>query len=839
MKKKIWFSLVLVILFFSLVPVVSSSKNSKSVEVAEEAEVVEVESNFGGYTRHYLVTIIRDDYGVPHVFSKSKEGLAYGAGYAMAQDRLWQADLYRRDAFGSLAEFGFASIDQDYNTRTLGYSKEELLDIFNDWVPSFPAAKLKEMTIAYVEGLNRYISEALEAYSLGDPSLMPIEYLPGVITPDGLPLEPFTIADTVAIVVMMAWRFGATGGNELSYASRYETLSSLYGDTIGWDIFNDLYPQVDPGAEVTIPDSGCGAPAYLTQSAKPILPENIGDVYQEYEDFKSGRKELSESLGLPTKFGSNAWMINPWKSAEWNAMEVGGPQMGHSTPQIVLEIGLHGAGINAVGMMMPHAPSILIGVSNFGAWTSTTGGSDTIDTYIDVVNPDDPTQYLHNGQWVDMEKRTERIYGYRKLTYKDKVIYRTMHGPIIANDSANNLVFTMAAPFYKNELAAEEGWSLFQQSRNLFQMQEACKRVDLSHNFYWVDKEENIGYWHSGAYPIKPEFGIGGRVIDDRFPLWGTGEEEWVGVTGFAEMPKCVNPDQGFLANWNNKPIANWPYAEADWGEGHRVKRIQQLLAARDDFTFEDMNRINMDAGYNHIPGMNLLHFLVDAAQTSVNPDVQAALPYLESWDHHYNDVIAPTYPDPLATYDDPGLTIFDAWYDRIYDEVFDEPGVGGSLSLLIHIFDGVDTKLPLNFDYLGGEDKNAVILRALEDALDTLEVNFGSEDMDTWLTPVRITYLWSLGALPTPTMHAMNRGTYNHIVEMPNNHRPFWCRRFYPHAVNVIPPGQSGFFNIVTGISPHAYDQLGLYDTWTYKPVRFSKWSIWHVRESVKFLVY
>ncbi|MFX1490151.1 MAG: penicillin acylase family protein, partial [Promethearchaeota archaeon] len=121
MKKKIWFSLVLVILFFSLVPVVSSSKNSKSVEVVEvdeDAEVIEVESNCGGCIRHYLVTIIRDDYGVPHVFSKSKEGLAYGAGYAMAQDRLWQADLYRRDAFGSLAEFGFASIDQDYNTRT-------------------------------------------------------------------------------------------------------------------------------------------------------------------------------------------------------------------------------------------------------------------------------------------------------------------------------------------------------------------------------------------------------------------------------------------------------------------------------------------------------------------------------------------------------------------------------------------------------------------------------------------------------------------------------------------------------------------------------------------------
>ncbi|MFW9874095.1 MAG: penicillin acylase family protein [Candidatus Thorarchaeota archaeon] len=782
------------------------------------------------------VTIIRDNYGVPHIFAKTKAGLAFGAGYAMAQDRLWQADLYRRSAFGSLAEFGLASIEQDYNTRSLGYSKEELLEIFENWEPSFPEAKLKEMTLTYIDGINLYISEALDAYGNGDPSLMPIEYLPGVVTPDGLPLEYFTIEDTTAIVVMMAWRFGATGGNELSYASRYMDLVSNYGEDVGWDIFNDLYPQIDPGAESTIPDEGAHYPAYLTRSFKPTLPNNIQDIYHNYEEIRMGQTKLLESMGLPTKFGSNAWIVNPWKSESRNAMQVGGPQMGHSTPQIVLEVGFHGAGINAIGMMMPHAPSILIGVSDYGAWTSTTGGSDTIDTFVEVLNPANPTQYWYNGEWVDMEKRTEKIYGYRKLYYEERDIYRTVHGPIIAMDSVNGLAYSMGAPFYKNELAAEEGWSLFQQARNIYDMQEACKRVELSHNFYWADRRGNIGYWHSGAYPIKPETGKDGRVIDDRFPLWGTGEEEWVGVTGFEEMPKCINPDQGFLANWNNKPISNWPYAEADWGQGHRVRRIQELLASKDKFTFEDMNSINMDAGYNHIPGMNFLHYLVEAASGSSDPDIIAALPYLEAWDHHYNDVIDPMYPDPSATYDDPGLTIFDAWYDKIFDEVFDEPGVGRSSSLLIHVFDGEDSKLSLNFDYLNGEDHDDVIIRALKLALDELETVFGP-DISTWLTPVMLTFLWSQGALPTPIMHRMNRGTYNHIVEMPKNQWWRWYRKPSPHAVNIIPPGQSGFFSIVTGISPHAYDQLELYDTWTYKPVLFHYRDIKEVAESTMTL--
>ena len=784
----------------------------------------------GGRRKHTEVTIIRDNYGVPHVYAKTKEGLAFGAGYAIGQDRLWQADLFRKQAFGNLFEFGLGSINADYVTRSTGYSREELLEIWENWEPSFPKAKLKEMLLAYRDGLNLYIAEANEALANGDPSLMPVEYLAF-----GLPLEPWEVEDSIALFVMMAWRFGATGGNELSYSGQYQTLTSNYGEDLGWEMFNDLYPQQDPGAEVTIP-SGASYPNLKGSGCKPTnLPSNIGEIAQSYEEFRMAQEQSLNSMGLPTKFGSNAWVLNPWKTESGNTLQVGGPQMGHSTPQIVSEIGLHGAGIDAVGMMMPMAPTILIGVSQYGAWTSTTGSSDIIDTYIEVLNPDNQYQYLYNGEWVDMEVRTERIYGPLKSFYVEYDIYRTVHGPLIHPvagwDLANNIAYTVKVPFFKNELDAEEGWMLFQQARNIYDMQEAATRVKLSHNFLWIDRRGNTGYWHSGTYPIKPIHGKDGRLIDDRFPLWGTGEEEWVGVTGFDEMPKAINPDQGFMANWNNKPIADWPYSEADWGQGHRVKWIQELLAADDELTFEDMNRINMEAGYNHIPGMSLLHFLVEAAGTSADQDIIDVLPYLEDWNHRYNDEVAPNYPDPAGTYDDPGLTIFDEWYGNIFGEVFNEPAVGGSLSTLIHVFDGEDSTLPLTVDWLNGEDKDAVINRALKMAIVDLKAARG-DDISTWLTPVRITYLWSQGALPTPRMHAMNRGTYNHIAEMPKNNRWHWFRKPAPRAVNVIPPGQSGFLNYL-GEYNHAYDQLPLYDTWTYKPVLFNKKDIKKVAES------
>ena len=64
------------------------------------------------------VRIVRDDYGVPHVFAKSPQGLFFGFGYSVAQDRLWQAEINRRMALGTLAEvFGPTALSSDVFAR--------------------------------------------------------------------------------------------------------------------------------------------------------------------------------------------------------------------------------------------------------------------------------------------------------------------------------------------------------------------------------------------------------------------------------------------------------------------------------------------------------------------------------------------------------------------------------------------------------------------------------------------------------------------------------------------------------------------------------------------------
>ena len=762
-----------------------------------------------------LCTIIRDNFGVPHVFADTKADLAYGAGYAMGQDRLWQADVLRRAAKGRLAVFGLASVGEDAATRTLWYGEAELQQMYDEWDPGTGYEHLKDMIEAYVDGINAYIEQAKNNLT----TLMPAEYMVQELVSY---LEPFTVTDVVALTVLMGWRFGGCGGNEADYYEALLTLQGMHTEVPGGAIWQDLFPLNDPGAPVTIPGSGCAGPL-STGVASLDIPDDFSPVLQQYEDFWASQDALFKSLGIPTKFGSNAVPISGTLSDSGNTLELGGPQMGYSIPQIVWDLGLHGAGINAQGMAIPGAgPFILIGVSDYGAWTSTTGSSDNMDIRILDLNPVNPFQYWHDGGWVDMEARTETIYGFKKETSENATCYRSVYGPIISLDPGENMAVTLHVPFFKNEIAAEQGWEMFQEATNIGEFEVAVDHVECNHNFFWADTAGNIGYWHAGRFPIKP------MGADPRLPLFGNGTQEWDGVTGPDDIPKCINPNQGWLANWNNKPIAGWQYAESDfgWGEGFRVQILQDAMAtfaAAGDMTTDDLNTLNQIGGYHNTAGMSFAGNVTAAALASGNATLLAAGSYLAAWATatppvSYVDLVSPKYPEPDPTYDHPGLTIFDKWYGKIVPAVFDgilSPSlinqVKGYPSLLIRVF-REDAGL-LYPGYPSGVTLDTLIINALGDAVDELTAEYGA-DMSTWLSPVQMQSYDVQGGLPQAFEHPrMNRGTYNQIVEMSTPQQ----------AVNVIPPGTSGLVVLPGVPSPYAYDQVELYASWTYKPMLFT----------------
>jgi penicillin amidase len=779
-------------------------------------------SAYGGGSRG-MVVIVRDDYGVPHVFAPTREGLAYGVGYAAAQDRLWQADLFRRQATGRLAEFGLAPIEYDYWLRLNGYSREENTELFDELLSPY-----REMIIAYTRGMNRYILEATVAALLGDYSLLPIEYL-GLSEELGRMVLPESWAeeDTLAIAQMMVRRWGEAGGNELTYAAALTALAAMHGFDDGSKIFNDRFPQVDPGADTTLDwDDGSGS-AECT-SLPSSFPDGITESVQAIAEMEALDQQVCESLGLFYHFGSNGWVVAPWKSETGNALLLGGPQMGHSIPQIVLDIGMHGPHIDAVGMSFPGVgPAVLIGVSRWGAWTTTSGVSDEVDTYLEVLNPLDPTQYLFDGEWLAMEMRTETIYDALGDAH-EFTCYRTTHGPVLDLDWTSGVggyAVSQKRAFWKQERGTLEGVMSFQECKTLIEFEEGVSKIVSSHNWLWADRHGAVGYFHAGSYPIRPE------GVDDRFPLDGTGSEEWLGILPFEELPKGTNPPDGFYANWNNKPQADWPYAEVDWGEGHIVVRIQELLDADPAISFQDMIEICRNVAYHSAYGTYFQPFLMDAMD-AVGGIPQAVNDALEDWNCYLNDA------DFNGIYDDPGLTIFSAWFEAIDNAIFDDEleGIGASPSLLLHLFQGEESQLELQYDdYLDGIPRDVVIVTVLQEVLLALEAAYGTPDVSQWLTPVQMVNFDEQGALPSPAMPYMNRGTYNQIAEMPKGRGPWEA----PTAVNVIPPGQSGFVQYPGTPSPHAYDQLELYVTWQFKPMLFRFRDIWDVAESWTVLLY
>jgi penicillin G amidase len=549
----------------------------------------------------------------------------------MAQDRLWQADIFRRTASGRLAELlGPSVLGQDKELRALWYNHDELMDIYDNWDPGPAYGHLKSMIEAYVEGINLYIYEALL-----DPSLVPIEYVAQKLIGK---LEYFTVADVVAVTVLMGWRFGGTGGSEGDIYTALLTLQAMHGGAAGGAVWSDLFPLDDAGAPVTIPDQVFGEAAATAVSIGD-LPAGLEGLFEEYAESRAAQDELLQSLGVPLRFGSNALPVRPELSATGNALLLGGPQMGYSVPQIVYEIGLHGDGINAVGMSMPSAgPFILIGVSEYGAWTSTTGASDVMDIRVLGLNPDNPTQYFYDGGWRDMEVRTETFVVRGLAEPVTETFYRSHYGPVVGMDMDAGTAFTLHTPFYRNEIAGEQSWQLFQEATSIDEFEAAVELTWPNHNFYWADTEGNIGYWHAGRFPVKPE------GADPRAPLKGDGTQEWVRITGPDEMPRSINPEQGWLTNWNNKPIAGWPYAESDiaWGEGHRVQILQAavdqlLLLTGGELTTDHLNQINQVGGYHHTAGMSFAGPLIGVltAYVGANPgdtEVAAALGELAAW---------------------------------------------------------------------------------------------------------------------------------------------------------------------------------------------------------------
>src|SRR4051794_28902157 len=113
------------------------------------------------------VTITRDSFGVPDIHAGNDRDLWFGAGYAVAQDRLVQLELFRRGTKGTLAAvLGKGQLQSDIVARRDYYTDAELRRMMK----RLPAA-LRARFTAYADGVNAWAAKVR-----ADSSLQPQEF---------------------------------------------------------------------------------------------------------------------------------------------------------------------------------------------------------------------------------------------------------------------------------------------------------------------------------------------------------------------------------------------------------------------------------------------------------------------------------------------------------------------------------------------------------------------------------------------------------------------------------------------------------------------------------------
>ncbi len=755
------------------------------------------------------VTIIRDEYGVPHVFGSTPESLWYGVGYAQAQDRLWQADLLRRQGGGTSAEFfGPGALGGDIFSRTLFGSEQHRTDMFVS-----ASAETQMVLNAFTDGMNAWIEEAATSGQL------PPEY--GAL---GLSVEPWQPEDSIAVFQFLLTAFGEFGDDELNNAAHLEELIARFGPAEGLDVFADTHWLNDPDAATTVPAEGALNPPYRGANPKTNLPPGMRLGLEQVQAAEAAWQRNLDRLGLRRGPASNAVVLGPGMTADGRPLLLGGPQMGYSAPQINHEIGIHRGNFHVTGMEIAGVPWVPIGVTEEFAWTMTSGISDNVDIYYEIVNPENSGQYLFQGEWRSFDCRLE-TFVVRGAPDVTQPACESVHGPVLG--TAPGLAFTRKSAARGLEMQSFGASLEIPLARTPDEISAALSRLGPNLNFLYADARGNIGYWHYGKIPVRAE------GDNPWLPHDGSGAAEWQGFVPWEEMPHTLNPDRGWIINWNNKPEPSWNnsvFGFGTWGPVQRVDTLFNLLnglepGAATAGTLADINRLaglTTDTPSGNASAVfvsSLLGEMLGGVDTGADGRLAGAVAMLAAWDRLQTD------EDGNGLYDSPAVAVFNAWWQVWANRVFaDDLGgvfeqvLSGNLTYRL-LAD--DPALPLLHDYLGGETAEEALTASLIDTLDALTVQYGTADPAGWLQPIAEIVWAPLGVGTVPNTLWMNRGTYNQIVHLGKGPQMV--------GMNVISPGQSG-----NPFSPHFSDQLPLYAGWTYKPMRLNRPDLLGYTESV-----
>jgi len=778
MKKSI--SVLALPLALAALALPQSLPRASNLEARAKAAVAVIRGILSVRGLQQSVRVQRDRWGVAHIYAANQHDLFFAQGFVVAQDRLFQMELWKRSGQGRLAEIlGPSAVQRDIHARLLGY-RGDLDAEYKSYAPD-----TQEILEAFTSGINAYLEEIQKPGGIG----LPLEFRLAGFKPE--PWKPVDCLNRMA-----AYSMTGNGASELHNAQ----LVALLGPEKAAELL-----ELDPPIKLD------PAPGIDFSGLSPALLENLvgSDVPLHFPE-------------TPPQ-GSNNWTVSGALTASGKPLLANDPHRVIAQPSLRYIVHLVAPGWNVIGAGEPGLPGVAAGHNEKIAWGFTIFGLDQQDLYLAQLNPEDREQYKTEHGWERMEVKTETIAigGGAPVTVKLRF---TRHGPVLWEDGKRALALRWvgAEPGtagYLGSLALDRAgnWQEFEQAMIRWKVP--------SENIVYADREGNIGEHSTGLAPLRKNWtGV--------LPVPEAGGFEWSGFVPNSDLPHTYNPPSGFVASANHKMIPeNYPYPVGfQWGSPERFQRISEVLggAAKNahKLSLEDMEKLQNDVV--SLPARQLQGLLKPAAGSA--PTSAARL--LLDWD------CALTADSAAATlYEFWVVELRDAVSKQFIpaeaQKIAEKLSLPKTMQELWHPRAAVFGQNP-------EAARDALLLETLRAAEEKLAAKLGTDRSNwVWGQVHRVSFFHSLGGVVPAAERLFDRGpiprpgdgyTVNATAFLGSSfdqlagasYREIFDLSDWDKAVGVNVPGQSGQPG-----SPHYDDLLPLWTRGQYFPLCYTKQSV------------
>ena len=531
------------------------------------------------------VEILRDQWGINHIYANNQKDLFFAQGYTAAKDRLFQFEIWRRQATGTVAEIlGPDELARDIGTRLFQF-RGDLNTELSHYHPEG-----KAIIESYVAGVNSYIKEVLK-------------------TPEELPL-PFKMLAiqpklwTPEVVISRHQGLLGNIGQELQIGRAVSLLGPKKVKELLW--FHPQEPDInlDKKIDSKLLFEDILAPYFAFRKPVHFKSEHLKKDYQ-----KKGAMAILDRYNDLSRdsldLGSNNWVVSGSKTKDGNTYMANDPHRTIAIPSLRYMTHLVAPGWNVIGGGEPEIPGISIGHNDFGSWGLTVFRTDGEDLYQYELNPKNPLQYKYQGAWMDF-KIIKELISVKGAPSKEVDLYYSHHGPVTYLNKEKHIAYAVRCAWLEPGGSPYLASLRMDQAKTWEEFQEACTYSNIpGENMIWADTQGNIGWQAVGIAPVRNNYS--GLV-----PVPGDGRYEWAGYLPIIQKPNELNPEKGFIATANQNVTPdeydNWNAIGYSWSDPYRGDRVNEVLAKNDQLNREDMKNLQVDV--TSLPAKILIPFL-------------------------------------------------------------------------------------------------------------------------------------------------------------------------------------------------------------------------------------